>query len=292
MSAGYSAVISIERMQNTMAKKLSVKNKIIRNILAIMVSAFYLAPFYIIISLSFKTKGDRSSHWTLPKSISFEGYATAWEKGKIGLAIFNTLIITVLAVVIILVIGSFASYPLARMKTKFNRLILTVFVTVMMVPPLSVLVPIYKEMVALKGINTYWGIIILTATYAVPRGVFMFTNFISAIPKELDEAALIDGCSQFMVFPYIILPNMMPVVSSVAILTGVTIWNDFSFQLYILQKPKMKTVTLAISSFFQEGKINLPAAAAAAVISVLPLAIIYICLQKYFVKGSMDSAVK
>ena len=275
-----------------MAKKLSIKNKVLRNILAIIVSAFYLAPFYIIISLSFKTKGDRSSHWTLPKSLSLEGYATAWEKGKIGLAIFNTLIITVLAVAIILLIGSFASYTLARMKTKFNRFILTIFVTVMMVPPLSVLVPIYKEMVTLKGINTYWGIIILTATYALPRGVFMFTNFISAIPKELDEAALIDGCSQFKVFPYIILPNMMPVVSSVAILTGVTIWNDFSFQLYILQKPKMKTVTLAISSFFQEGKINLPAAAAAAVISVLPLAIIYICLQKYFVKGSMDSAVK
>ena len=279
-------------MQNIMAKNLSTKNKIIRNILAILVGAFYFAPFYIIISLSFKTRGDRSSHWTLPQTISFEGYSIAWEKGKIGLAILNTLIITVLAVAIILIVGSFASYPLARMKTKFNRFILTVFVTVMMVPPLSVLVPIYKEMVALKGINTYWGIIILTATYALPRGVFMFTNFISAIPKELDEAALIDGCSQFKVFPYIILPNMMPVVSSVAILTGVTIWNDFSFQLYILQKPKMKTVTLAISSFFQEGKINLPAAAAAAVISVLPLAIIYICLQKYFVKGSMDSAVK
>ena len=181
-------------MQNIMAKNLSTKNKIIRNILAILVGAFYFAPFYIIISLSFKTRGDRSSHWTLPQTISFEGYSIAWEKGKIGLAILNTLIITVLAVAIILIIGSFASYPLARMKTKFNRFILTVFVTVMMVPPLSVLVPIYKEMVALKGINTYWGIIILTATYALPRGVFMFTNFISAIPKELDEAALIDGC--------------------------------------------------------------------------------------------------
>ena len=78
-----------------MAKKLSVKNKVLRNILAIIVSAFYLAPFYIIISLSFKTKGDRSSHWTLPKSSSLEGNATAWEKGKIVLAKFNTLISTV-----------------------------------------------------------------------------------------------------------------------------------------------------------------------------------------------------
>ena len=99
-------------------------------------------------------------------------------------------------------------------------------------------------------------------------------------------------CSQFMIFPRIILPNMAPVISSVLILTGVSIWNDYSFQLYVLQRPKLRTITLAISSFFSEGNTNMPAAAAATVISVLPLAILYLCLQKYFVKGSMDSAVK
>ena len=162
----------------------------------------------------------------------------------------------------------------------------------MMVPPLSVLVPIYKELVSIGGINTFWGIILITVTYSLPMSVFMFSNFISGIPKELDEAALIDGCSQFMIFPRIILPNMAPVISSVLILTGVSIWNDYSFQLYVLQRPKLKTITLAISSFFSEGNSNMPAAAAAAVLSVLPVAVIYLCLQKYFIKGTMDSAVK
>ncbi len=85
---------------------------------------------------------------------------------------------------------------------------------------------------------------------------------------------------------------MMPVVSSVIILTGVSIWNDYSFQLYILQKPKLRTITLAMSSFFSEGMTNLPAAAAAAVLAVLPVVLLYLFLQKYFIKGTVDSAVK
>lgn len=161
-----------------------------------------------------------------------------------------------------------------------------------MVPPLSVLVPIYKLMVRMGGINTYWGIILLTTTYGLPMSIFMFTNFISTIPKELDEAALLDGCSQFAIFHKIVLPNMLPVVSSVIILTGVSIYNDYSFQLYILQKPKLRTITLAMSSFFSERLSYLPAAAAAAVMAVLPVIILYLFLQKYFIKGTIDSAVK
>ena len=276
-----------------MAKK-SLKNRYdwIKNILAFLLACFYFAPFYIILSLSLKVRGDRSSHWMLPSVPTLQGYLVALTSGRIGRAIINTLIVTVFAVAIIVVVGSIASYPLARRRTKMNKFLLTLFVCVMMVPPLSVLVPIYREMVKLHGINTYWGIILLTATYGLPKSVFMFTNFIASIPKDLDEAAIIDGCSQFSVFPRIILPNMMPVVSSVMILTGVNIWNDFSFQLYILQKPKLKTITLAISSFFNEGTTNLPAAAAASVLSVLPVVILYLCLQKYFVQGTMDSAVK
>ncbi len=263
----------------------------LKNLVAILISAFYFAPFYILLSLSFKTRSDRTSHWIFPKEPTLESYAYAFKNGKIGLAIYNTLIITVISVILVVIIGSIASYPLARRKTKFNKTVLSLIVGVMMVPPLSVLVPIYKEMIALKGVNTYWGIIVLSVTYNLPLAIFMFTNFISAIPKSLDEAALIDGCSQFMIFPRIILPNMMPVVSSVLILTGVGIWNDYSFQLYILQKPSLKTITLAMSTFFGEST-NMAAAAAAAIIAVLPVIILYLCLQKYFIKGSMDSAVK
>ena len=236
-----------------MAKKrstLGTRWNWLKSIAALAVSVFFFAPFYIILSLSFKPRTDRTSYWLFPKEPTFDAYAYALDRGDIGLAIINTLIVTFFSVILVLIFGAIAAYPLSRHKTRLNTLILSCFVGVMMVPPLSVLVPIYKELVTLGGINTYWGIILLTVTYSLPMSVFMFTNFIKSIPKELDEAALIDGCSQFMIFPRIILPNMAPVISSVLILTGVSIWNDYSFQLYVLQKPKLKTITLAISSFF------------------------------------------
>ena len=272
--------------------KLNTRWNWLKSAAAIVISLFFFAPFYIILSLSFKARTDRTSYWLFPKELTFDAYAYALDRGDIGLAIVNTLIVTVFSVVLVLIFGAIAAYPLARHKTRINKFILSCFVGVMMVPPLSVLVPIYKELVAIGGINTFWGIILITVTYNLPMSIFMFSNFITGIPKELDEAALIDGCSQFMIFPRIILPNMVPVISSVLILTGVAIWNDYSFQLYVLQKPKLKTNTLAISSFFTEGNSNMPAAAAAAVLSVLPVAIIYLCLQKYFIKGTMDSAIK
>jgi len=272
--------------------KFKTKYNWLKNLVAIFVNIFFFAPFYIIIALSFKARGDRSSHWLFPKKPQLQAYVYAFKNGKIGLAIINTLIVTSFSVLLIVIFGSIASYPLARHRNRINRFILSAFVGVMMVPPLSVLVPIYKLMVRMGGINTYWGIILLTTTYGLPMSIFMFTNFISTIPKELDEAALLDGCSQFAIFHKIVLPNMLPVVSSVIILTGVSIYNDYSFQLYILQKPKLRTITLAMSSFFSERLSYLPAAAAAAVMAVLPVIILYLFLQKYFIKGTIDSAVK
>lgn len=119
-----------------------------------------------------------------------------------------------------------------------------------MIPQLSILVPLYKQMVAMKGINHFWGVIIVSATFNLPMAIYMYSNFISAIPKELDEAAMIDGCSRLSVFYRIILPSLKPVTASVIIWTSVGIWNDYQFQLYFLQKPKLQTITLAITKFF------------------------------------------
>ena len=161
-----------------------------------------------------------------------------------------------------------------------------------MIPPLSVLVPLYKTLVTIKGINTYWGIILISVTYNLPISIFLFTNFINTITTALDEAALIDGCSKISVFFRIVLPNLKPVTASVIILTGVYIWNDYSFQMYILQKKDLRTVTLAIGSFFTENAANLNAGAAAALLAIIPPIILYLTMQKYFVQGIADGAVK
>lgn len=259
---------------------------------ALLIVALHICPFYIMINMSLKSLGDRSSRWLPAFHPNFENYVNAMRQGHLERAIFNTMTIVVLSVAIIVVVGAMAAYPLARRQSRRNRLILGFVVGVMMVPQLSILVPLYKEMVAMGGINRRWGIVLVSATFHLPMAIYMYTNFIRTIPTELDEAAMIDGCSRLQAFFLIILPCLKSVTVSVIILNGVGIWNDYQFQLYFLQKPALRTITLAITTFFTDSKQDLGAAAAAAFIVVLPPMILYILLQKYFVQGAMDSAVK
>lgn len=254
--------------------------------------AFHFIPFYILVTVAFKRQMDVSSRWKMPGYLQLENFEVALGKGGLFHAMFNTLIITVSAVVLIVLVGAMAAYPLSRVKTKINGFVLSFIVSVMMVPPLSVLVPLYKTMVSIGGINTFWGIILVSVTYNLPLSIFLFTNFIATIPRELDEAAMIDGCSRFGVFYRILLPALKPVTASVVILTSVYIWNDYAFQLYFLQKSQRRTITLAIASFFTENASNMNAGAAAALLAIIPPILLYLSMQKYFIKGIADGAVK
>lgn len=259
---------------------------------AILILLIHFVPFYILISVSFKEQMDLTSRWKMPGYLNLENFILALEKGGLLRALMNTAVITVISVALIVAFGSMAAYPLSRVKSKVNRMLLSIILAVMMIPPLSVLVPLYKTMVGIGAVNTYWGIILISVTYNLPISIFLFSNFIGTIPEALDEAAMIDGCSRISVFYKIILPNLKPVTASVVILTGVYVWNDYSFQMYILQKKEMRTATLAIGSFFTENAANLNAGAAAALLVIIPPIILYLTMQKYFVQGMADGAVK
>lgn len=263
-----------------------------KSVAAAFIIVLHIAPFYIMLTMSFKSPGERTSRWLPPVKPYVMNYVNAVKKGSLFHAMGNTLTIVFFAVAIIVLVGAMAAYPLARRKTRWNKGILAFVVGVMMVPSLSVLVPLYKELVGLGGINRFWGIIVVSATFNLPMSVYMYCNFIQTVPKELDEAAMIDGCSQTQVFFRIILPSLKATTASVIIWTSVGIWNDYSFQLYFLQKPSVRTITLAITTFFTDARTDLGAAAAAAFIVVLPPIIMYVLLQKHFVRGAMDSAVK
>ena len=161
-----------------------------------------------------------------------------------------------------------------------------------MIPPLSIIVPLYSVMKAIHSISTFHGVILLLVTFNLPLSIFLYTNFISSIPRALDEAATIDGCGPFRTFFSIIMPQLAPVTASVAILTGVTCWNDYQFSLYILQSNKVTSVSLAVSSFFAQVSSNPYAAAAAALLGVLPIVVVFLFLQRYFIHGMVDSAIK
>lgn len=268
------------------------KTNLWKTILAVIISFIHFIPFFIAINVAFKPKTDLSSRWVLPKEFYLDNFKYAIEKANIFMAMKNSFIITVISIILITLIGAMAAYPLARNKTKFNKFILTLVIAVMMVPPLSVLVPLLTMMSKVNGISTYWGIILVASTFQLPISIFLYTNFISTIPKSLDEAATIDGCTRLGLFYRVILPLLKPVTATVIILTGVAIWNEYQFSLFLLQSTDMTVITLAVSTFFAQSSANLGAASGAALIAITPIAVLYIFLQKYFVKGMVDSAVK
>ena len=263
-----------------------------RFLVAIPILVVFLAPFYILLSVAFRSPQDLSSYWAFPTQLNLENFRNAIEEGKILLSIFNSLVVTVGAVLLVTVVGALAAYPLALRKTRLNMGIKGFVLGIMMVPPLSILVSLYSVLVKINGVNEYWGIILVLVTFELPLSIFLYTNFISSIPKALDEAAAIDGSGPVRTFFQIILPQLKPVTASVVILTGVHCWNDYQFSLYILQSPKMRTIPLAIASYFSQTTSNINAAAAAALLAILPVVVVFLFLQKYFIRGMVDSAIK
>ncbi|MOA34976.1 L-arabinose transport system permease protein AraQ [compost metagenome] len=146
--------------------------------------------------------------------------------------------------------------------------------------------------VELGGINTYWAIILTQVTFQLPLTIFLFTGFISSVPRELDEAGSIDGCSKFMIFFRIILPLLKPITATVIILTGLNVWNDYQFSIFFLQKVSVQTIPVALSQFISQFQNQISWVAAGCVIGMLPVTILYLFLQKYFIRGLADGAVK
>ncbi len=262
-------------------------------IITLLISAISILPFYITFIVSLKPQADlSSSYWVPPRVIFFQNYASAFEVGRLAQAFLNTFVITAGSVAVIVLLSSMAAYPLARNKTRLNNVVTTFVLSIMMIPALSLLVPLYVLLVRVKGISTYWAMVFIHATFSLPLSIFLYMNFVRSIPRDFDEAALIDGCSVYSIFYRIILPLLKPVTVSVIILTGVTVWNDYQFSLYFLQKPQIRVITLAIASFFAVSGTNVHQAAAAAIMAIVPITVIYVILQKYFVKGMIDSAIK
>lgn len=262
-------------------------------LLSIVICLIYLCPVYVLLMMSFKGITDGSSRLALPNIWTFQNYIKVFLESDLLRALKNTCIITFVTVALEVVIACMAAYPLSRNKSRMNKAISMIIMGVMMIPSLSILVGVYSTLVSMHAISTYWGIIVVSVAFGLPMPIFLYTNFISTIPKSLDEAASIDGCNAVQTFFRIILPQLKPITVSIIILNGVGMWNEYGYSLYILQKPKMYTLTLMISQYFSSSAVSdLNGAAAAACIAIAPVILIYLFLQKYFVQGQMDGAVK
>ena len=261
-------------------------------IVAILLILIYLLPIYIMLNLSFRTLQDLGTKLSLPAAWNFGNYVEVFKSGDLWLGFKNSIILVVETVTLEIVLSALAAYGLARSSGRLAESIRNINMGIMMIPSVALLVGTYGLMVKFHMTNTLYGLALLSAAGGIPGTMFMYVNFVVSIPTALDEAAAIDGAGVLRTFTQIIMPQLKPVTASVVIITGVNCWNNYQFALYLLQSPKIKTITLAIAGFFSADSANVNGAAAAAFLGILPVIVVFLFLQKYFIQGMVDSAIK
>lgn len=256
----------------------------------------YIAPILIVLMNSFKKKVYINKEpFTLPTEKtwnSLENYLTAIDKYELLSAVGWTVFITVGSVLVILVCTSMCAWYITRVKTKFTKILYLLCVFSMVVPFQMVMFTL--SLVADRTrLNTPWGIIIIYLGFGAGLAVFMFCGFVKSIPLEIEEAALIDGCTPLRTFFSVVLPIMKPTYISVGILETMWIWNDFLLPYLVLDLNKYKTISIAIQYMKGSyGRVDMGAIMAALILAVIPAIIFYLFCQKHIIKGVAAGAVK
>ncbi|MBB3595096.1 raffinose/stachyose/melibiose transport system permease protein [Rhizobium sp. BK529] len=260
----------------------------------VLVALIWVAPFVFIVFTSLKTQAAVTSTGAFmpPTELAFQNYADAWSRGNFASSFFNSVIITVIKVPLGLALSAMAAYALAKIKLKISKALLLLVVFGTMIPFQVMLAPLFTLVNAFGLIDTYPGVILPYIAFGVPYQVFILHGFFKGIPKELSEAALIDGATHFTIFRRIFLPVCLPVLAALLILDFVSTWNEFAMALVLLQDQHMWTLPLGLMSFQGQFSSNYGQLNAAIVMTVLPATIVYLMFQRYFVSGLTSGAVK
>lgn len=262
-------------------------------IIFILLLILFLVPFFLVLLNSFKTnKAIILDSLAFPKSLNFEGYAKAFGKMKFARSFANSLLITSASIVLIIVFAVMCAYLFARNSWKINKIIFMIMVASMIIPFQSIMIPIVKNFSAINAVDKIPMVIVFYIGAHISMAVFMFEGFIRGIPKELDEAATIDGCGDFSILFRIVFPLLKPIISTVCILDVLAIWNDFLLPYILLRSDSLKTLPLMTYSFFGQYSVDYSLICSGLIMSILPVIIIYSFLQKQIIAGIVSGAVK
>lgn len=280
--------------KDEMPKEPYTKGTFVIQIIMTVMALLFIAPIVIIINYSFKTKKELylDSPISLPKSLNFDNYIKAFDKLDMGTTFVNTFFYTIVSVLILAILCGITAWAIARCSHKFFKFCYIYFIVGILIPYQALFLPIYIIGYKLNLTNTRYGIIFMYVATGISFGVFLMNSFISTVPIELEEAARIDGCSIFRTYFSIVLPLLKPAMATLVIMQAFQIWNDYLLASLYVSKKELKTLTVAIQSLFSAQSSDYTTAMAAIVISVLPIAILFISLQKYFIKGMTVGAVK
>ncbi len=260
-----------------------------RELILLALAVGFCVPFYILFVLSLKPSLELfTSPLRFPTNPAFDNYNAAWNQStrvSMGQALVNSLIITVGTVVCLIVIGSLCAYTIARRRSVLSTSLYFLFVLGIVIPFQLGIVPLYVMFRNLGLIGSYIGMILLWVGIATPVSVFLYTGFIRALPPDYEEAARVDGASTMRIFMRVVFPLLRPVTATVAILTGLFVWNDFFVSLIFLGGSTRQTLPVSIYSFVGEYATQWNFVFAAIVIALVPVMLFFVIAQRQLIEG-------
>lgn len=269
------------------------KVTLLLEIIGILLGIIFLIPFYFVFINSVKGFADiliDAAAW--PQEFLFSNYMKVWDIINFPRAFWNSLIITVISNIGLVIISSMAAWKMVRTPGKFSKILFVLFVSAMVIPFQTVMIPLMKLGGTLNLTNSIPGLIIMYFGFGVPLSLFLYHGFIKTVPIEIEESARIDGCSQFGVFWRIVFPLLKPITVTVVILNTLWIWNDYLLPLLVLQDAELRTIPLATSSFFAQYTKQWDMGLAALVMGITPVIIFFLFLQRHIIKGIAQGSIK
>lgn len=266
---------------------------IIKNIFLAVTAVMMIYPLYWLITSAFKTNDEFfSAPYSLPTTWVFENITRAWEVANLGTAMINSTIVTVSATLLTVFLGALTAYALSRYSFKLKGFLMGFFLIGMLIPIHSTLVPLFIMMNKVGLLNTYWALILPYTAFELPIAIFLTAAYMASIPKELEEAAIIDGSGYWGIFFKIMLPLSVPALATVAILAFLRNWNEFVFALVFINSSALKTLPLSLAVFSDGYSTDYVLTMAAMTVAVVPTIIMYLIFQEQIMKGMVAGSVK
>ncbi len=260
-----------------------------------LIIIYCLAPFYWMLVTSLRQPTDTFSIAPIPAPASFQNFIDVFDpKNNFGIALVNSIIVSGVVTVLTLLIGTIAAYALARLDFRFKNAALGIIIACSMFPGIAMVIPLFKLFTDIGWINTYQAMIIPAMSFALPLAVWNLTAFFRQMPAELEEAAMIDGCTQGQAFRKVIIPIAAPGVFTTAIIVFVAAWNEYIIALTMTNKAEIRTATVAVTFFTGTTGRDIPTGTimAAGMILTIPLIIMVLIFQRRIVSGLTAGGVK
>jgi raffinose/stachyose/melibiose transport system permease protein len=264
-----------------------------RQFLLVVAAAIVLTPIIYIIIASFKTKLDYVKNPIgIPKPFVLDNYQTLLKDGQIWLWFKNSIIVTILSVVVAVIIAALAAYAFSRLNFIGREKIFNFLIALMIIPPIVMVIPLFVLATKVHLVNTYWGAVIIYTGLMLPFNIYLLRNFFVTIPESIIDSARIDGCGDWGIFTRMIIPLSRSAFITLIVVSVLYVWNELLIAMIFLQKDELTTLMVGLIQFQGRFRINQPTILAGIFASMVPMIVIYFLGQRFFVRGLTAGALK